>query len=897
MKEKEKQYKSTKLRVIPSSLAQSQRLIEFANRTTQAVEATKNRLHNDLRKKVPDLYDNFVNCPNGGRGFAGRVIGTDYAPMSERKGGAVKGYDQTVAFHKKTLPYLPLCPIDIKDIISNNSGYRYALTTSIHTQLDSLNECEKLTNNEYKDRKKALDKTIDTLTREVDNKPKIVNQIDDLLSDWETQYGWFAVVDERFSPYYNEFILPSLLNGENPPTNGMMMVDGNKRRFPKIPKQILDSIKKNKSLWNYFGLESIRDYVVAKRNLERKKEHSQYTPTTLGSAPISIQLSYNGISIKSMRLTSDDFIEMSIRLLSNKDEILNLSYRTYKKYKDKKTGEIKKGPSKWCYLNNLQITNGKKRYTYNLSYTDRDGVEHKTPLSESFLDFRLKKKDHKIWFRNHVVKSWSYDDDKVTYIATNKDKVTLNMRTDFIFIVRFCFSVKEDSLHNINTKKAKTLMYDLMRSYPLRAPKGVSEDVKLSVPRNEFCVLGVDLGITNPYAYSLVRGDGKLIEQGLYPKESVFPEYVIFQKQCEVITRLIRGSRKYLRCLVDGVSEYDKDDHPICEDILNEVCKITGHNLTRDKYIKWLVNHKTTNDVYQDHKGILSTATYMMYKLYKKLLGQRYLDGSNRSRLCWGLGLKAYKGMVQSWTAWKLTKNGEKIERNKQMLSKIENQIQGVLEEYHRTVAHRLVGEIKKLSHKHNTNIPIIVFESLKFAQRELGKNEIWAFGKIKDWVATQLETKNVFMVEADERNSSQTINGMPGKRIGEKITGVDGHMDNADLNASYQIAIRALSNHTAGGGYRISYTSYEDNYLVPTHRITKKEGGKRVAGMLSRWYPKVEVWSLKDGYATPTNEKISKIKKLTKGKETLMYLYFTKIGKKPILMTEDEQVRIRESI
>ena len=505
--------KTTSLKVYGDDI--KLRLFGMFSPFTTVCSDVKDKMNN-LKEDETTLpaYTDYLKQMSRGRGCATTLFGGD------SKGEYANKY--------RSLNIFPLYKVPENGLDFTSAGYNYSANAATHIQLDSLNECDKLCNVEFNKLKSVVEGFDEKLHTEYGE--ELVAKFYEFIEK-TMLFGWSF--DGNFQKFFNQLMLPTLKTGTTL-YKGTYKIGDKSKRYSFYQPKLADIIASNPQFWQIMSDENSVGYFDANRLFQRKKEHAEYTKTTLLRAPVRPIFGNNGIKFS---ISCDGkYTYMSFRLPSvdgNKAELIQIPCN-YQKYYF--TGD-KAGQPKNSYLSDLKvIDNENGTYTFNYS------VNNKRPqsaiLKECFL--RLVVRNHN-WFNKFVEGT----------LTDNDGPIKANY---FDFYFDLSLGVTEQQIHDLTWQEVfgkGGIRAHYSSAYP--EVKELSNQLVLPVNFKTLVnkphrLIGIDLGQRNPFAYCVKDNDGNLVASGHLDgaANENYKKYIEFGNQCECLIQLIKETKNYL---------------------------------------------------------------------------------------------------------------------------------------------------------------------------------------------------------------------------------------------------------------------------------------------------------------------------------------------------------------
>lgn len=816
----------------------------------------KDKLHTLKGTEHDGIYQEYIKTMGCGRGCATTVVGST---KKDREEYAEKSF----ARHRK-LGIFPFYTAPAEGFDLRTASYTYTVNAGIHTQLDSLEQCDALVKKDYNAQKAEVERLFNEVTTTFPSLDIVAfcQWIDTLKS-----MGWAYNAD-----FYNFFVqnmFPSMKEGKQW-TIAYKIADKNRRYGGfRYSSAAADEIKSHPEYWGVLANHDVLDYYKAINKLNRTKETANYTPTTLTKSPIRINYANNGVPFS---ISSDNtYAYMTFSLpstIGEKPQKIQVKC-AYRKFTHKNE------PRKSCYLDGLTVEpNGSGKYICKYSVNNkRPQVAH---LNECFL--RLKIHNHQ-WFEKYV-----------NGTLTPKDGALNPSFFDFYFDLSMGVIItphhKLDSSEVGVKANKKSLQAFYSRAFPevkdLGNQSNVIEDFSCPVnkPHN---LMGIDIGIRNPYAYCIKDNHGVEIARGHLDgcRDDYYKIYKSFTMKTEAFVELLKETKDFL--FGDDEAFVSTSAATLGIDLNSYKTYLTPR---RNMAVPNRPEKTTIHQLRQDKTWSIKNALYSLLKEFKALKMARMTDSDWRRAIYW---VQAINGIINAQKAFhnfgsyydktsKCRINGT----GKGFAMSYYEEANGVNEDMFKKFANSLLPIIQQ------HGVSVVVLENMDALRGNRDKSSIenqtfnlWPVGDLKRFLESYLAPFNVCIVEVSEQNTSQIYKDRwIDKRDGDCVYINDKLLDvHADENAAENIVDRALSNHT--NLYSLHMTGMVDNYWVPTAMWSPKgDGGKKLRGFLTRLYGSSNVvFTQNGGILSKASISIKDLKK-THSKSPIDKKYARRINK-----------------
>jgi IS605 OrfB family transposase len=765
---------------------------------------------------------------------------------SGKKAGEVKTIDsQSLVLCKQTFP--SLLPLTTKgsefDILHGQSGYKYSVFGSILNRLSSWQECDKETNKEYNDLNTQLSEETKHL---IDTYGQA--QFDALmmwLSDVDmefnknpktlTKFGF----NWKFANFFTYTLKPELLKWKENhthkvPNTGKWLTKDEKHITYSCGKYVIDLLKEFIILWEYektiLSYKNLGDYIELREKFDRKKDHSSYKDIDIINSPIKLMMGNNYVSITNLQHDVQNGVisltigyPKSLKVDNKKSKmVLECSYRRV-------------GRGQHHYLENLVIEetkNEKDAFTgnYKLSFKINGKKERVALLKEPSI--RL-------------------------VILNNKMDFNNPRYSDFDFYIDLTMNVEVKSTHGIDIDALWKYRAALSRAFPEIKSFGNQKTLPKDtvVIPDGMRVMGVDLGLKNPYAWSIYEydsnGQHKFVAEGLTDscKDDYYKIYSELGWLCESVRRIISNTKRH-------VNDGEDLDEGNFKTMLTNLEKLDSNKtFSFDDYKKFVADKIASGVSILDFKKDESWLVRKMFNICRTILlrlkNERFNNHADwRKHFFWIRALESYRKMAMSYYGTLGKQDKENLDGKNQpkfkivhdvRFKKIYDEIDGLKLDYIKKMTSKL-AEIANVN-----KAAIVVVEELenlrgnKFGDRD--KNQLfnlWPVGQVKKFLSDSLEIYGILVGNAFEGNTSQVDAntgewGYRGKKDEiDQLYLPDDKVVNADVNASKNICLRYLNQHT--DSRCLSMYRVDDTYYVPTVCVDDKES-KRVSGFLSKQF------------------------------------------------------------
>ena len=804
--------KSTTMKVVGDET--KLRLLALFSQFTDACSYVKDKI-NELKEdeKTKHIYDDFVGSFQRGRGCA-TTIWTELNPDKE-----YKGKNSFPSKHRGVKGF----PFYVPPKTGYNfttSAYHYSANAAVHTQLDSLNECDKICNNEYIKLKKEVEE-LDARLRDTENDGYENELVDKFYGFIEKTMAMGWSFDSNFQKFFTQIMLPGLLQGKTIYKGSYKMGDKNKR-YSFYGAAVANEIAKHSEYWQIMGDEVAVQYFNANRLLLRKQEHAQYSKTTITKAQVRPFFGNNGIKF-SLSTGDDGFAYMTYKLPSlngAKPENINVKL-AYRKVFD---GNLRKS----CYLDGLTITDNDNG-TYVCKYSINGKHPQTAALKECFL--RL------------VIRNNQWFDKMVKGTLTKKDGV-LNP-SYFDFYVDLSLGITDTPIHNLTTQEVfgkQSIRSYYSSAYPEIKDLGNQESNQvmsvcpIDKPHN---LMGVDLGQRNPFAYCIKNNLGSLVATGHLNGSDTdeYKKYIEFGNHCEVVIQVIKETKSYLYGDDEAI---DRDNFARANTRVSYEGYLSYLNTRRGLVNADDQSKNQTHTMRFDRTWVIKECVWKLRGEYTKLNKARRTNSDWRQSLYWIDAIYRFIDLQKTFHNFgsyfdHLTKtkiNGT----GKGFCSEYWEQIDNLNRDTFKKFANALLPIIKQYG------VCVVVLEELRSMYgdklRSTSDNRLynlWPVGKLKTFLESMLTPYNVAVIEVSEQDTSKIVDGKWAVRNKDDIFNGE-KSAHADEEAAKNIVDRALSRHT--NSYSLYMVSPLDNYWVASSVWSPKEtGGKRLRGFLTKLY------------------------------------------------------------
>lgn len=789
----------------------------------------------------------------------------------------------------KQLPFT--CDGENYKFLDGTNGYKYSILGSIHERIKSYVECDAVTNQDYLNLKDKINE-IENKILEKFSKEELSSFISWLNDCAELEKdGCFFSFNYKFISFFNN-CLKQTLSTDSPVNFGFWKNKSGKEISYTCDPRIIELLKtKYECLWNkpesIFNDSNItgqkasdvsEDYDESSKNtiidlykkLKVKKEYSSFKNIDIINSPIKFKLGENYVKFK---LTHDSVnhtlnFEFGYPGIPNTENnknkfILPCSYKRF-------------GRGTKCYLNDLvvesELKEVKEKSEKEQSEKDKKALKQDTkPKFKSSGNYILKYKINGKRERVSILKEPSIR------LVVKNEKMDFNNPSvyDFDFYVDLCFNTQTNSNHGVDFNSLVKLCREFRSAAPdVKSFGNQKSELSTNLDKKSIIdsitspirVMGIDLGLKNPYAYSIYEydnsGNHKLIDSGL-PDFNRNPEirkkYNNFSYICKNIKKVIyftsdifkgddktrdfiikRGNYSGIFTIINNYfSKFDTSYKPI----------------TFQNYIDWVKNKLNvplselklkTND------WILRTWTISLRNILKSLNKDRYNYSEYCQNFDWIKALESYRKLCQSFFSIGVSANKKGWNKKVVFLKKIYNQIDNLKLDYIK----KLSSSVAELAHRHG--VSIVVTEELSAMRGDVkddkDKNRLfstWPVGQIKNSIKNAIEVYGIFHAVADERNTSQVKceTGEWGYR-GEKDDIDKLYFDkndyvNADVNASKNICLRYLSRHT--DYHTLYFYDMDGMYYIPKASVAADKERKRERGYITKHFGKSKIVFEKD--------------------------------------------------
>lgn len=787
---------------------------------------------------------------------------------SGKKSGEIKTLDsESLVLCKTMFPHL--FPFSVKgmefDILSGQSGYKYAVFGTIHNRLTSYNECDKTCNTEYNELKQEVDTIASKLISDYNQE-----QFDSLfnwLNDVKERHNNNATTTSEFSinwkflSFFREVLQPSLLqwsvNKETVvPNKGIWKSKTGTSINYSCGEYVIESLKSFPELWNaktsILSYDKLGEYIELNEKFHLKKEHSSYKEVDLFNSPVKLFLGNNYVNIADLKHDSANGV-ISITIGYPKSTV-----------KDNKADKItlecsyrRTGRGVHHYLEGLVVEetkndNDKLTGNFKLSFKINGKRERVALLKEPSI--RL------------VVRNSKMD--------INNPKIT-----DFDFYIDLTMNVILEVSHGIDENVLWKYRSEFSKAFPEKKNFGNQKSLPkdaVKIP-NGIRVMGIDLGLKNPYAFAVYEynstGNHTLVASGIPEacKDEYYKQYSDFAYLCENIRRVIANTKRH-------VNNGEDLDEGLFKSVQTQRAKFSSlisiDTVTFNDYKNFVALKKQNTVILQDYKKdeswVVRKWVTECRRIKIHLTNERFRRFSDwRKHFFWIRALESFRKMFMSYDKLGSVPRVKGFSDDIAFKS-VYDEVNNLKLDYIK----KMTSEVAQVAKKNN--VALVVVEELenlrgsKFDDRD--KNQLfnlWPVGQIKKFLEDALALYGILVGNAFEGNTSQVDadTGNWGYR-GEKedidtLYLLDDKVVNADVNAARNLSLRYMSKHT---DFRtMSLYKVNDTYYVPTISLDEKDG-KRVPGFLTKRFGHRDVVFQKSGeYLVLSNTTVQDLKKKSK--------------------------------
>lgn len=754
------------------------------------------------------------------------------------------------------------------DVLNSSNGYHYATIGAIHDRQSSWIECNKTTNEDYTKLRTQITEVENRIIQKFSNEElsdfkSFLDECKRLESD---PAPCFFNFNGKFVSFYNNNLREALVNG-NPISEGKWTTKSGKEVSYSCDKRVVDILYKYKSLWNsaksilndanISGMSSEKNTSPAWEDsdtiptntitelyslLERKKEYASFKDINLIDSPIKLKLgnNYVGYAIAHDPDTYTLTFEVGKpKSLTNPDDKKKLKLScSYKRV----------GHGTKCYLNDLVV---EEQMTV---------ITDKNKVAKHNGNYVFKYKINGKRERTSILREPS-----IRLVIKNKKMDINNPKlSDFDLYIDLCFNTEVQANHGISEKELFNIRKELSTSFPEIKDLGkqknivVEKESVINTVNKPIRVMGIDLGIKNPYAYSIIEfdksGNHKQITSGLikFDKNAeISKSYRDLNGVCFSLKKILSATKYYvtegnknlldprIKGMFNYVNEYFTKNFPVD----------SSNTISHEEYVKWIDEHmqrvvdpngnvelskfksKTYNWKFREW-------TYKLRKIIIKLNKQRSTYSEYCSHFDWIYALESYRKLMNSFNK---VGTESKFNKNRKVVNfkKIYDQVNNLKLDYIK----KLASSIAETAHANG--VCIVVTEKLDSMRgnvmNDKDKNSMfnmWPVGQIKDSIDKAISVYGILNADAEERNTSQVRCetgewGYRGER--EEIDILyfsDKDYVNADVNAAKNICLRYMNQHT--DFHALSFYKQSDKYYVPVASIDER---KRERGFLSKQF------------------------------------------------------------
>ena len=847
------------------------RLFTLFDQFTSTCSDVKEKIYN-LRENeaTKPIYDDYVGMYQRGRACTTTIF-TTLPTEREYKG------KNSFPSKYRSFGIFPLYKAPLEGYNFSTSQYHYSANSAVHTQLDSLNECDKLCNNEYNALKKEVENFDDRLRDEdagypnelVDNFYTFINQT--MLLGWS--------YDENFRRFFEQVMLPELRKGVTIYRGNYKLGEKNKR-YSFYTENVANEIANHTELWDIMSDEYAVKYFNSVRLLTRKKEHAQKTTTTLMKAAVRPILANNGVPFSISVINEYAYILIKLPSLNGqKPESINIKC-SFHKVND---GKLRKS----CYMDNLTITsNGKGKYICNYSINNKHPQQ--AELNECFM--RLKIRNHQ-WFAKYI-------DGKLT----PGDGILKAYYFDLY--IDLSLNVTEEPIHNLTKNEVfgkNSIRSFYSTAYPEIKDLGnqltITEEYKCPIDKPH-CLMGIDLGQRNPFAYCVKDSNGIIIAKGHLDGATgdTYKKYINFGKDCEKVIQLIKETKSYLYGDDEAI---DKDNFIVINIGQSYEDYIAYLNTQRVLVNKENQSLNRTHLMRSDKNWIIKECVWKLNCQYHTINKSRLTDSDWRQTLYWINAIYMFIDLQKSFHnfgSYYDHKNGCKVNgTGKGFCSSHMDHINNLNNDTIKKFINALLPIIKQYG------VCLIALEELEAMYGDKLKNadenkmyNRWPVGKLKKNLESVVTPYNVAVIQVSERDTSQIIDGKWAERD-KDILKNNSKTVHADEQAAENIVDRALTHHT--NLYSMYAVNPLDNYWVANYIWSPKEtGGKRFRGFLTKLYGSSNVVLIKeDDKYIKSNMSVKELKKMIKKKKLAKGEYLYRVNNNEWIDGESKEALMRE--
>jgi IS605 OrfB family transposase len=830
-------------------------VILSSNDILQKMSIDKEIPEKKLRIAAKGFYDFFLNSSNS-RGLVAFLTQAETSSVNEHA-SVLRKYGIMPYNHKGKL----------YDVLDGRGGYKYGVIGSIHGRLTSWIECDEQTHKDWQNLQLECNKLHDELSKAyADN---VLFDLDNWIG--EVQKLKFPI-SRKFFDFFESSLLKSLKEGK-PSSFGIWKTNSGKDVEYSCPDEVVNLLfTKYTSLWKtecsvLLDRQTLA-YIEKKLEFLHKKEYASYKKIDLLNSPIRLLLGNNYVAINNTNGLVCDSVNKKITISiktpkrlqgENENDWLSIPCTYNRAFKGKKG-----------YFENLSITpdvaeDGKSTGKYIFKYS----INGKRPCQALVKEpsFRL------------VIRNQNFD--------VNNPKIT-----DFDIYLIFSMNVQVNPCHSFETNTLWKIRAAFSKSYPELKDLGrqktvsINEDVVVDAP---LTVMGIDLGIRNPFAYSIYKyTNGKKYEEikkGVVSKENLetISKYNHFRSACFFLKKLITSTRYYLKGnkpTIDGGWLQNLNNY-----FTNNIQNYTP--ITIEQYTEWVNNHKEIIpfiDFKKKENGwVVRSFTFYLRDILKGLTNDRkYGNNQFSTHFNW---ISCQESFIKMMRAYQMSGVDTKAQLQKgKTYSKIKERITNLKLDYMKKLGF-MISEIAK-----ENGVAIVITEKLENLRgnvyNDKDRNQLynnWPVGQIKHYLENALNNYGILHSEADERHSSQVVskNGIWGYRDEEDLNclwwkDTNGNIvwTHADENAASNLCERYLSKHTKQNS--VWMTKISDTIYVPASALTTATEKKREKGFLSKCFSVSRpVFELTGGYLTLSNKSYKDVSKGIKTKASKPEAWF----------------------
>lgn len=776
------------------------------------------------------------------------------------------------------------------DVLAPQGGYKFAVIGSVHNRLSSWIECDATTTKEWKQLKEDLDKARETIIKTYSE--KVLTDLDKWLEEVKEFNFNLGLTAGRFLSFFTSSLSASLKAG-SPSEFGTWKTKNGKDVEYSCPKEVVDVLfKKYRSLWDsdapILASRDFSTYVELYNQFQRKREFASYTSIDLIESPVRLLLGTNYVGLKRDGGLVADSTTKTITV-------------TMKYPKSLKGDNSKEWLTVPCTYN--RVHKGKRGYFENLVILPEKN-EKDNETGNYLFTYSINGKRP----RHAIVREPSFR----LVVRNQKIDIKNPKITDFDIYLVLALNVEVEPAHAFEPKDLLELRAAMSTAYPeamdFGRQKSITKERKID-PKAPLLVMGVDLGIRNPFSFSIYEyaKNGKHVElkSGVIAKENpvAIDQYKKFRNCCFNIKKLIASTRYYLQGHKETVDESWLR-------FINEYLakQIDGYvPYTTEKYMAWLKKHKDTpiNEFKRkENKWIIRDLTFHLRGLLNKMTVERKENNQFSTHFDWISTQEMFIKVMRSYQMVGVDSTVSKPEGRpyRHMRDRIDN----LKKDYMKKLAF-LLAELAK-----ENGVAIVVTEKLDGLRgnvyNDRDRNQLfnaWPVGQIKHYFTNALANYGVLHSEADERHSSQTVSdtGFWGYRDEDDFNVLwwvdkkgNVYHTHADENAARNLALRYMSRHTRQNSLRL--VKVTENTYVPASAFKAADGGKRERGFLSCHFETSRpVFEKKGEFLVPSNKTFKEISKSVKNKtpEKMPWFFVDNTFKK--LMDKDHRDLLEQQI